>query len=126
MQPDDVAVIDSVAGLIPSESDTSAPNATGDAKAAEIRQNVERLLAARVGPGKAVVEVNVDVVTDREEVNEHTFDPQGRVAISTETQDKSGSSNGSDGNVTVASNLPSGNAGAAAATKARPLKSKSG
>ncbi len=111
MRPDDVAVIDSLGGLIPSETDVAAPNASGDTKAAEIRQNVERLLAARVGAGKAVVEVNVDVVTDREEVNEHTFDPQGRVAISSETQDKTGSTNGNDGNVTVASNLPSGNAG---------------
>ena len=110
MMPDDVAVIDSVAGLIPSDSDKAAPNATGDAKAAEIKQNVERLLAARVGPGKAVVEVAVDVVTDREEVNEHTFDPQSKVAISTETQDKTGTSNGNDGSVTVASNLPNGNA----------------
>ena len=112
LQPDDVAVIDSVGGLIPSDTDSAAPSATGDAKAADIKQNVERLLAARVGPGKAVVEVNVDVVTDREEVSEHIFDPQSRVAISTETQDKTGSSKGSDGAVTVASNLPSGNAGA--------------
>ena len=112
MQPDDVAVIDTVGGLVPSDSDVTAPAAIGDSKAEEIRQNVERLLAARVGPGKAVVEVNVDVVTDSEQVTEHTFDPQGRVAISTETQDKTGSSNGSDGNVTVASNLPSGAAGA--------------
>ncbi len=112
MKPDDVAVIDSVGGLIPSETDTAAPNASGDTKAAEIRQNVERLLAARVGPGKAVVEVNVDVVTDREEITQRTLDPQGRVAISSETQDKTGSSNGNDGSVTVASNLPSGNAGA--------------
>ena len=119
MQPDDVSVIDSVAGLIPSDSDTAAPSATGDAKAEEIRQNVERLLAARVGPGKAVVEVSVDVVTDREEVNEHTFDPAGRVAISTETQDKSGSSNGSDGNVTVASNLPNGDAGASGSNQSQ-------
>ena len=119
MQPDDVAVIDSVAGLIPSDSDSATPNTAGDAKAEEIRQNVERLLAARVGPGKAVVEVTVDVVTDREEVNEHTFDPSGRVAISTETQDKSGSSNGTDGNVTVASNLPSGNAGAAGSNQSQ-------
>ena len=112
MQPDDVAVIDSVAGLIPSEADTSAPNRVGATKAIEIKQNVERLLAARVGPGKAVVEVNVDVVTDREEVNQRTLDPQGKVAISTDTQDKSGKSSGNDGSVTVASNLPSGAAGA--------------
>ena len=119
LQPDDVAVIDSVAGLIPSDSDNAAPNATGDTKAAEIRQNVERLLAARVGPGNAVVEVSVDVVTDREEVNEHTFDPQGRVVISTDTQDKTGSSNGSDGSVTVASNLPNGAAGGAGSNQSQ-------
>ena len=113
LQPDEVAVIDSVAGLIPSDSDNAAPGAAGDARAEEIRKNVERLLAARVGPGNAVVEVSVDVVTDREEVNEHTFDPQGRVVISTETQDKSGSSNAGDGAVTVASNLPNGAAGGA-------------
>ncbi|MGV8988852.1 MAG: flagellar basal-body MS-ring/collar protein FliF [Cypionkella sp.] len=112
MQPDDVAVIDSVAGLIPSDTDASAPNTAGATKAAEIKQNVERMLAARVGPGKAVVEVNVDVVTDREEVNQRTLDPQGKVAISTETQDKTGTTTGNDGNVTVASNLPSGAAGA--------------
>lgn len=112
MQPDDVAVIDSVAGLIPSDSDTSAPNNAGASKALDIKHNVERLLAARVGPGKAVVEVNVDVVTDREEVNQRTLDPQSKVTISTETQDKTGTSTGNDGSVTVASNLPSGAAGA--------------
>lgn len=112
MQPDDVAVIDSNKGLIASENDASEPNSAADAKAAEIKQNVERLLAARVGPGAAVVEVNVDVVTDREEVNQRTLDPQGKVAISTETQDKTGSSTGTDGNVTVASNLPAGGAAA--------------
>ena len=112
MLPDDVAVIDSVSGLIPTDADALLPGSGGDARADAIKQNVERLLEARVGPGKAVVEVAVDVVTDREEVNEHTFDPQGRVQISSETVDKSGSSNGSDGGVTVASNLPSGSAGA--------------
>ena len=119
LRPDDVAVIDSQAGLIPSDSDNAAPNVTGDTKAAEISQNVERLLAARVGPGNAVVEVNVDVVTDREEVNEHIFDPQGRVVISTETQDKSGTSSGGDGSVTIASNLPNGAAGGAGANQSQ-------
>ncbi len=117
--PDDVAVIDSVAGLVPSDADNAAPNLAAASRADEIRQNVERLLAARVGPGNAVVEVSVDVVTDREEVNEHIFDPQGRVAISSETQDKTGSSNGSDGSVTVASNLPNGAAGGAGSNQSQ-------
>ena len=117
MKPDDVAVVDSVGGLIPSDGDNAMPNAAGDARAAEIKANVERLLAARVGPGKAVVEVSVDVVTDREEVTQHTFDPQSRVAISTETQDKTASSTGSDSSVTVASNLPTGQASGGASNQ---------
>ena len=109
MRADDVAVIDSVAGLMPSENDDANPLVGGDARAAEIRKNLEHLLDARVGPGKSVVEVAVDVVTDREQVTQTTFDPQSRVAISSETQEKSGNSNGTNGSVTVASNLPSGN-----------------
>lgn len=111
MKADDVAVIDSVAGLIPSDGDAADPAVGGDAKAATIKKNLERMLDARVGPGKAVVEVAVEVVTDSEQVTQTTFDPQNRVAISSETQEKSGQSNGSNGNVTVASNLPNGQAG---------------
>ncbi len=110
MTPDEVAVIDSVAGLIPSDDDGAAPAAAAGSKAAEIKQNVERLLAARVGPGKAVVEVAVDVVTDAEQITEHTFDPQGRVAISTDSTQQSGSSTQAGGDVTVASNLPANDA----------------
>jgi flagellar M-ring protein FliF len=111
MRADDVAVIDSVAGLIPSDGEAADPTVGGDAKAAMIRKNLERLLDARVGPGKSVVEVAIEVVTDSEQVTQTTFDPQNRVAISSESQEKSGQSNGTNGNVTVASNLPNGQAG---------------
>jgi len=110
MKPDDVAVIDSVAGLIPTEAATAMPGGAGDARAIEMRQNVERLLAARVGPGKAVVEVAIDVVTERESVVERRFDPQERVAISSDTETKSGTDTQDGGAVTVASNLPDGDA----------------
>jgi flagellar M-ring protein FliF len=108
MRPDDVSVIDTIAGLIASETDAAIPGASGESRAAEIKRNVERLLSARVGPGNAVVEVTVDVVTDRESVTERRFDPQGRVAISSETQQKTGSNTDPGGDVTVASNLPEG------------------
>lgn len=111
MKPDDVAVIDTVAGLIPTGAETAMPGGSGDARAVELRRNVERLLAARVGPGKAVVEVAIDVVTDREEVTERRFDPQGRVAISSDTETRKGSDSQGGGAVTVASNLPDGAAG---------------
>jgi len=111
MNPDDVAVIDAVAGLIPTGADIAMPGGSGDPRAVDLRKNVERLLAARVGPGKAVVEVAIDVVTDREEVTERRFDPQGRVAISSDTETKKGTDTQGGGAVTVASNLPDGAAG---------------
>ena len=106
MRPEDVAVIDSSGGLVPADDEDSLTGHSADARATELKHNVERLLAARVGPGKAVVEVAVDLVTDREEITERRFDPEGRVAISTDTEEKSGTSAQSDGQVTVASNLP--------------------
>ena len=111
MLPSDVAVIDTVAGLIASDDDTLAPNTMGDARAAEMRANVERLLQARVGAGKAVVEVSVDVVTESETISERIVDPQGRVAISTESNSSTGSQNAAGTDVTVASNLPEGQNG---------------
>ncbi|MGL6211964.1 MAG: flagellar basal-body MS-ring/collar protein FliF [Paracoccaceae bacterium] len=111
MKPDDVAVIDTVGGLIPAEADLAMPGGSADARAKEMRENIERLLAARVGPGKAVVEVAVDVVTERESVTERRFDPQGRVAISSDTETKKGTDSQGGGAVTVASNLPDGAAG---------------
>jgi flagellar M-ring protein FliF len=112
MKPDAVQIIDTVAGLIGGQA-SSEINA-GDAadRAAVIRGNVERLLAARVGADKAVVEVSVELVSERESITERTFDPQGRVAISSETEERTGSSTEPGGDVTVASNLPEGDAAA--------------
>ncbi len=118
MTPEDVSVIDSASGLVLSGEETPQPGLAGDARAAELKRNVERLLAARVGPGKAVVEVTVDVVTDHEEISERRLDPDGRVAISTDSEEKSGNSTQSDGQVTVASNLPD-NAGAGSGDKSQ-------
>ena len=115
MLPEDVSVIDTVGGLIGADADADFPGGKAQDRAAGIRANVERLLAARVGPGRAVVEVAVDLVTDSETVTERKFDPQGRVAISSETREKTGSSTEPGGAVTVASNLPEG-AGASGAS----------
>ena len=110
LMPEDVSIVDSVAGLVPSAEDAGAPAAAGD-RAVELREKVQRLLEARVGPGKAVVELAVETVTEREAITERRFDPEGRVAISTETEERTTSSNESQaGSVTVASNLPTGDA----------------
>ncbi|MFK7881541.1 flagellar basal-body MS-ring/collar protein FliF [Roseobacter sp.] len=108
MLPEDVSVIDGTGGLI-SSGDELATNPAGDDKADAMRARIERLLEARVGYGNAVVEVSVETNTDRESIVERRFDPENRVAISTDTEERSTSANDSGGgDVTVASNLPDG------------------
>jgi flagellar M-ring protein FliF len=105
--PEDVAVIDSERGLIPAEG--LMPDGTDRAEMLQAR--AERLLSARVGPGNAVVEVTVDTVTESESILERRIDPEGRVAISTDVEEStSRSSDSAQGDVTVASNLPDGDA----------------
>ncbi|MEQ5872002.1 flagellar M-ring protein FliF [Sagittula sp. NFXS13] len=111
LEPESVAVIDGKGGLIGAEDDnTGGPSA--DDKAALLRDRVQRLMEARVGQGNAVVEVSVDTVTESEMIRQRSFDPEGRVVISTDTEESTDTSQNQDGgDVTVASNLPDGNAG---------------
>ena len=124
MTPDAVQIIDTVAGLIGGQDSQELATGNADDRAAVIKGNVERLLAARVGAGKAMVEVSIDVVSEREAITERRFDPQGRVAISSETEERSGSSTEPMGEVTVASNLPQGDAGAGAQGKSQTSETK--
>lgn len=109
LSPDSVQVVDTANGLV--AGDSPAPAAQASTRAEEIRRNVERLLGARVGQGKAVVEVAVELVTESEEISERRIDPESRIAIATETEQQTGSSTEPGGAVTVASNLPDGEAG---------------
>ncbi|MBI1217201.1 MAG: flagellar M-ring protein FliF [Rhodobacteraceae bacterium] len=114
--PEDVAIIDSVSGLVLAADDPGGMTATGD-RAGELKHNVETLLEARVGAGKSVVAVTIEPVTDRESIVEKTFDPAGRVPISTDTEDHtSNSTDKGSGAVTVASNLPTGQANGTGST----------
>lgn len=111
LSPEDVSIIDSRGGLIMSGDDVAAGSADGGDRAGELKRNVERLLEARVGYGNAVVEVTVETATERESILERSFDPDSRVAISTETEETSNSARDTrSGGVSVASNLPSGEA----------------
>ena len=110
LAPSDVAVIDGVGGLITGATQDGM-NPDAQEKVAELRSRVERLLSARVGAGNSVVEVSVDTITQTESILERSFDPESRVAISTEVQESSTSSQNSlNGDVTIASNLPDGDA----------------
>ncbi|SFD69161.1 flagellar basal-body MS-ring/collar protein FliF [Roseivivax sediminis] len=111
LAPADVAVIDSRGGLLTAEEDAmSGPSAEDRADA--LRERVLRLVEARVGIGNAVVEVSVDTITESEQIRERVFDPESRVVISSDTEETTEQSQdqGAAG-VTVASNLPDGEAG---------------
>lgn len=108
LSPDDVAVIGTDGALLGTGDEPTQAN-TGDEKAALLKEKVERLLAARVGYGNAIVEVSVDTVTESESIRERRFDPESRIAISTDTEEITNSaSEAGSGQVSVASNLPDG------------------
>ncbi|WP_425092258.1 flagellar basal-body MS-ring/collar protein FliF [Tropicimonas sp. S265A] len=111
LNPKMVSVVDSVSGRLLSDGEPT-PGVEGELEiSSTLRARIERLLEARVGPGNAIVEVNVSSELDREKVIERRFDPESRVAISTETTENSATSNqSSTGPVSVASNLPDGDA----------------
>ena len=109
LSAEDVAVIDGRSGAVISGDDHMSGAAQGTDREKELKQNIEHLLEARVGVGRAIVEVSVENETDHETIVETKFDPEGRVAISSEIEENTTSSSDRGGNaVTVASNLPAG------------------
>jgi flagellar M-ring protein FliF len=105
-----VAVIDSATGVVlAGEEGLGTPGVPDpDDRAEALRANIQRLLEARVGPGRAIVEVNVDADMDSRTISERVIDPESRVAISSETEESTENSQGGNSGVTVASNLPDG------------------
>lgn len=124
MSVENVAVIDSNGTLIGSLDSGAGPN-TADDRAQMLRDRVLRLVEARVGAGNAVVEVSVDTVTQTESIRERRFDPEGRVVISTDTEERTdSSSNAAGGEVSVASNLPEGDEAGGEGSKAKASETR--
>ena len=118
MQPEQVAIIDSVNGVIlkPGAGDPMV-QAEGDGLDRERRleASLVDLLEARVGPGNARVTVSLDIDRERETVSERILDPESRVMMGRETTDvQQSDQGGASGAVTVASNLPEGDVGGGA------------
>lgn len=113
LKTDAVAVIDADNGVVLKLGDggDDAPPATTIANREEkMRADLERLLEARVGEGAVMVDVAIDANMEAETVSERVFDPQSRVAISTSSEEMTETSSEGGGAVTVASNLPDGDA----------------
>ncbi len=117
LDPSSVSVIDAAHGAVlrMGEQAGSARSGaqSGAGREAQLRAEVERLLAARVGEGKAIVTVAVDAATESETIVERIIDPTSRIAISTDTREVTENSTGGVGGAaTVASNLPQAGGGA--------------
>ena len=85
MAPEQVAVIDTEYGVIlqpGTASNFSSGTGELDARAQELRENVERLLAARVGTGNAVVEVMIEARTESETITERICSGERRAGRS--------------------------------------------
>lgn len=109
LDPADVAIIDGSGKLIGAED--ASGNASTENRSEGLKERVTRLLEARVGPGNAVVEVSVETVNESESIRQRTLDPKSRVLLSSDTEESSNNSkNGAGAGVTVASNLPDGEA----------------
>ena len=115
LDPDQVAVIDSRAGMVLAPGmDSPLGNAAAQAseREAKLKAEIEQLLAARVGRDRARVSVAVETDRAAETLVERVIQPDTRVTIHSETEEISDSAEGASGNVTVASNLPTGDADA--------------
>ncbi|MCK0151828.1 flagellar M-ring protein FliF [Marivita sp. S6314] len=110
LSPDSVSIVDAQAGLLP--GDNAMPGVGNEFERTEqLREKVLRLIEARVGRGNAVVEVSLDAITDTESITEKRFDPSSRIVISSDTEERTDQSeNAGSGAVSVASNLPDGDA----------------
>lgn len=104
MVPDNVTVIDTDHGVVSPIEDTDPANRSQD-----LKKNVERILESHVGPGNAIVELNLDIVTETEQLTEHRVDPDRRALVSQEVEETTDQSDtATTGPVTAASNLPEG------------------
>ncbi|MEM9147642.1 MAG: flagellar basal-body MS-ring/collar protein FliF [Pseudomonadota bacterium] len=113
LNPEQVAVIDSRTGIVlaPGEEGGGRDSDTAAAeRETRLKAEIEQLIAARVGRDRARVSVTVETDREAETVVETVIDPDSRVTISLDNEEITDSSSGSAGNVTVASNLPAGDA----------------
>ena len=111
LDPTQVAVIDARHGVVlrPGE-DRASPLAdeNADRRAARLKEELERLLAVRVGEGNVRISVTVETTSQSETVQERIIDPESRVTMSSQTEESTEDLASNSAGVTVASNLPDG------------------
>ena len=109
-----VAVIDSNNGVLlrPGDDGVASGSTSDSDKAQKMKAEIEAMLAARVGDGRARVSVNIERTSETESISRRVIDPESKALRETKTIEMSEKGNDSGGAVTVASNLPDGDANA--------------
>ncbi len=122
LTPDRVSIVDTDGNLLAKgggDNDTSAGSNAEDMQASyenRLSRRIEEMVERSVGPGKARVDVHVDMDFDRVTTNSESYDPNGQVVRSTQTVTESNDTNqgGATQGVSVANNLPNAQAAAPA------------
>ncbi|HVW94235.1 MAG TPA: flagellar basal-body MS-ring/collar protein FliF [Devosia sp.] len=114
LTPDRVAIVDDAGQLLASGDGgdgTSLASADYDERVTgvedRLKSRVEDMLNNVVGPGRARVQVSVELNLDRSTKTTETFDPNGQVVHSSQTRNSQNTSTGgSDQSVSVSNSLP--------------------
>lgn len=114
LSPENVTVL-SASGETILSADGESADGSGNVHSARIAmedrisRNIEQMLSARVGAGNVRVRVAAELATTREVITKESFDPEGSVPRETRSvNENANNSQGSDGNVDVANNIPGG------------------
>ncbi|SNS89242.1 MULTISPECIES: flagellar basal-body MS-ring/collar protein FliF [unclassified Azospirillum] len=124
MDPSNVSIIDDKGKLLSRSAKANTPEAMAAsaeerrlAREQELTATIEELLGRSVGHGKVQARVSVEMDFDRITTNSEVYDPDGQVVRGTQSVSENSESQNKDGvdPVTVAANLPNGDAASNAA-----------
>jgi flagellar M-ring protein FliF len=112
LKPQRVSIVDEAGQLLADGATGDADSASGDERRAafekRMRSQVEAIVSSVVGSGRARVQLSADFDYNKITQTSDRFDPEGRVLRSSQTREESSATAESNGQVTVANELPGG------------------
>jgi flagellar M-ring protein FliF len=129
LKPERVSIVDEAGRLLADGargSETDGVTAD-DRKAAferRLREQIEGIVTSVVGPGHARVQLSADFDFNRVTQTSEKYDPEGRVLRSSQTREESSATGNTQGQVTVANELPGGTPDNGAAGREQSRKSE--
>ncbi len=110
LKPQRVSIVDEAGQLLADGSVSDVEQAVGDERRTafekRLRKQVEDIVSSVVGQGRARVQLSADFDFNRVTQTSDKFDPEGRVLRSSQTREESSATTESNGQVTVANELP--------------------